>query len=186
MRLQFNKPIDTNNVFVISDLHLGHKNILRFEPSRYETFGTIENMDVALIDMINEVLNEQSKLIILGDVAFNSKAMNNVNRLKGERYLVLGNHDNFGDDVYVKRYGFKGVYNIFEFGGILFSHYPVHPSEIGDGTSQGGRYIGNVHGHTHGRCVEQIPTSRYLNVCCENVKYKPVSLTSILNYYEGL
>lgn len=79
-----------SNVFYTSDLHLNHPYVAGIRG--HET--TIEH-DELLIDRFNERLDKNSHLWILGDVFMGSitNGLPMVDRLKGKKHLVLGNHD---------------------------------------------------------------------------------------------
>lgn len=77
--------------FYISDLHFGHKNILRFDS---RPFFTLEEMKEALIENWNKVVKKNDEVYVLGDMFWNNKeAPAILERLKGKKFLVLGNHD---------------------------------------------------------------------------------------------
>ncbi len=62
----------TKDIFVVSDLHLGHRNILDFEPSRkiqMEKDGFSDH-ELYLIHNWNQVVKEQDTVLCLGDFAF--------------------------------------------------------------------------------------------------------------------
>lgn len=90
------KPLKFNssevNIFFTSDLHFGHKNIIKFCNRPWET---TEEMDEALIANWNSVVGEKDIVFDLGDFAFatNSKWKELIQRLNGKHYLILGNHD---------------------------------------------------------------------------------------------
>lgn len=78
--------------FFISDLHFGHKNIIKFCNRPWET---TEEMDEALIANWNSVVGEKDIVFDLGDFAFatNGRWKELIQRLNGKHYLILGNHD---------------------------------------------------------------------------------------------
>jgi calcineurin-like phosphoesterase family protein len=82
------------DTYFASDLHLGHKNILSFEQSRL-TAMTIDghvNHEEWIIENWNSTISENDNVFLLGDFAF--KAVHTyANALKGNIFLVLGNHD---------------------------------------------------------------------------------------------
>ena len=65
---------------------------------------------------------------------------------------------------------------------ILFTHIPVHPSSLG-------RFVANVHGHTHTQ--PDYPAHRrinvdnhvtwvpWINVCVEKTDYRPIHLDEV-------
>lgn len=89
------KPLKFNssevNIFFTSDLHFGHKNIIKFCNRPWET---TEEMDEALIANWNSVVGEKDIVFDLGDFAFatNGRWKELIQRLNGKHYLILGNH----------------------------------------------------------------------------------------------
>lgn len=82
------------NKFFTSDLHFGHKNILKFAKPR--PFSTIKEHDQAIIDNWNSVVKQEDDVYIIGDISLNLSTEDIENRLKalnGNKYLILGNHD---------------------------------------------------------------------------------------------
>jgi calcineurin-like phosphoesterase family protein len=90
------KPLKFNssevNIFFTSDLHFGHKNIMKFCNRPWKT---TEEMDEALIANWNSVVGEEDIVFDLGDFAFatNGRWKELIQRLNGKHYLILGNHD---------------------------------------------------------------------------------------------
>ena len=90
------KPLKFNssevNIWFTSDLHFGHKNIIKFCNRPWET---TEEMDEALIANWNSVVGEKDIVFDLGDFAFatNGRWKDILQRLNGKHYLILGNHD---------------------------------------------------------------------------------------------
>ena len=162
-------------VFVISDLHIGHKNILTF--CDRETDSLLE-MNELIVTSWNDVVKRNDLVYILGDVALNHRTLpETLTRLNGKKRLVMGNHEND------KRYAYENVYSkYFERIGAykelkiqkeystLLSHMPVYPQKK--------RYIGNIHGHTHAHCL---PDRWYVNVCLDNIGYAPVPISTIVD-----
>lgn len=77
-----------------SDIHFGHKNILKFCPNTRKYKDTVE-MDEALIAKWNSMVSVEDTVYIIGDVFFHKagRAISIVSRLNGKLNLVLGNHD---------------------------------------------------------------------------------------------
>lgn len=90
------KPLQLDSskqrIFFTSDLHFGHKNIIRFCNRPWKD---TDEMDEALIENWNSVVKEDDIVFDLGDFAFapNSKWKEILSKLNGHHYLVLGNHD---------------------------------------------------------------------------------------------
>ena len=168
-------------IFLCSDHHFGHANILTFtdsDGSRVREFDSVEQMDETMVENHNRVVSKSDKVYFLGDVAFSKKNLAIVARLNGEKVLIKGNHDQENLSEYQKY--FKDVRGTHQFSGLLFSHIPVHPESLG-------RWSANIHGHLHtnevmlrgfnNKPVEADP--RYLSVCMERIAYTPITLEAV-------
>jgi calcineurin-like phosphoesterase family protein len=82
------------NTFIISDLHLNHKNILLFEPIRNTQMRIdgFDNHEEWVIHNWNSVISENDVVLCLGDFAF-SGVSEYAKQLNGIKIMVLGNHD---------------------------------------------------------------------------------------------
>lgn len=80
------------DIHFTSDLHFGHKNIIRFCNRPWKT---TEEMDEGLIQNWNSMVKEDDIVFDLGDFAFatNGRWKDILSRLNGKHYLILGNHD---------------------------------------------------------------------------------------------
>lgn len=80
------------NLFFTADTHFGEKYALRFGN---RPFDTVEKMNEGLIRRWNETVPKDGTVFHLGDFGKPQwRILNNVaNRLNGEIYLILGNHD---------------------------------------------------------------------------------------------
>lgn len=133
-----------------------------------------------MIRWYNEMVDDQDRVYILGDVAFSAAHMQrSVGRMKGRKVLVPGNHEppkmrkyfDLFDDVrgYVVKKGF------------IMSHIPIHPGSLS-------RWKLNIHGHTHanttkdmfGRHQLQSDDERYFCACVERTNFRPILLDDIL------
>lgn len=79
-------------VLFTSDLHFGHKNILRFDN---RPFTSVEEMDEALIRNWNAKVSDEDTVYVLGDISwYNDETTAKIfNSLKGHKILIKGNHD---------------------------------------------------------------------------------------------
>src|SRR5437867_13222621 len=96
-------------IFFISDHHFSHANILTFHTS-YNTamrnFSSVEEMDEHMIEQWNAVVKPTDHIYHLGDFAFKrSGGFHDVClRLNGHKRLVLGNHDKFKMQDYLRHF----------------------------------------------------------------------------------
>lgn len=165
------------SIYFIGDLHLGHKGIMKFGQ---RDFPSIEEHDAALIDNWNSVVKSKRDLVwVLGDVAMDINSLKLLDKATGRKVLIIGNHDKFDTQVYLKY--FERVVS-FErrYGGIVMTHIPIHPNELQYRTW---RY--NMHGHIHN--ADKFPKDdRYINVNADVINLTPVSLEWVRGRVEDI
>lgn len=159
--------VPTRKIFVISDTHFGHENIIRF---CNRPFADADEMDSVLISNWNKVVSDQDIVYHLGDVYFRNPE-NVLKYLKGRKRLILGNHDNGKDPMLLKYFQKIMVWRMFPEYGLLLTHVPVHPSSLEFKVKK------NVHGHIH---QNKIDDPRYINVSVEHIGYMPVDIRSLV------
>lgn len=167
----------TRNIWVISDTHFGHENILTFENkdgSKVRDFSCVEEMNQVMIDRWNERVKPWDKVYHLGDVFFGSK--DNFKtlwpKLNGSKRLIVGNHD---DIKFLSSGGmFQKVqmWRVFSEFGLILTHVPVHQSALTG--KRGGLF--NVHGHIHSN---PSPDGPYKCVCVEQTDYRPMNIEDL-------
>lgn len=158
-------------VFVISDTHFNHTNIVRGtskweDKSGCRPFDTMDAHNRAIINAWNETVDDHDIVYHLGDVAFNS-GLQLVRHLNGDKRLVLGNHDH-KDMREFRAVGFNEIYGYVDVGrAATLTHGPLHPDHIGP------RNV-NIHGHIH---TLPSPKGPYCNVSIEQLEgYRPILL----------
>ena len=110
MNAKINKDVKKNNnmqklhiqlekgqkIWFISDLHLGHRNVIKFCNRPY---SNEKEMGISLIQNWNDVVNENDIVFVLGDTFWfnDSHSIKRVlSQLKGKDiYILPGNHDDF-------------------------------------------------------------------------------------------
>lgn len=161
-------------VWVISDTHWGHDNIIRF-------CKRPENHDRLMMDNWYNTVEPNDVILHLGDVGLRGpkgeKLQEEFKHLPGHKYLVRGNHDTKPDEFY-ESLGFKAVMPHVQMvvpdGPIIsLTHYPMEK-----GMS---REVINIHGHIHNNGYDKgTPEFDYRNVSVEVMDYKPVKLRDIV------
>lgn len=160
------------NIFIISDTHFGHSNILNFQNSDgspVRSFSCVEEMDQHMIDRWNSVVKQSDHVYHLGDVAMKRPYLDAVGKCNGHKRLVRGNHDIFRTKDYLKY--FDEIYASRVLDGTIFTHIPIHPESLG-------RFAVNVHGHVHG-LPQGTYGPKYYNVSVEVMDYTPISLEDL-------
>ncbi len=166
-----------NKQWVISDTHFGHANICKFTREDGETplrpWNDVAEMDGKLISNWNEIVSEQDRVYLLGDIAMSKKALWPLKVLKGRKVLVRGNHDLEKLRTYAEF--FDDIRGCVVKKGFIMTHIPIHPSSLN-------RWKFNVHGHLHSNVVMDgdKPDPRYINVSVEQIDYRPLDLQTIV------
>lgn len=168
----------SSQVFLTSDLHLGHSNIIRYCNRPYRD---VDEMNEDLIRKWNEVVTDNDRVFFLGDFGLGTRedVIRWGNRLNGRKVMIYGNHDHFQPSTYYKA-GFQHVsrWPIVIEKMYLLSHAPMRSDP--DAADIGG--LINIHGHIHNK-VDQGPTiaADSACVCVERWGYQPVKLSEIIN-----
>ena len=159
--------------YVISDHHFFHSNIEKYAQR------PPDHMEI-LINNHNKVITANDKVLFLGDLAFanKEKMLTMTSRLKGDKYLILGNHDHKGVGWY-EDLGFKvseAIYKVFANSGgtypTLLTHEPVQNLP---------ENWYNIHGHIHRGLVTEFGLcDRHYNVSCEVLDYTPIKIATIM------
>ncbi|MBQ7774789.1 MAG: hydrolase, partial [Lachnospiraceae bacterium] len=76
----------------ISDLHLGHSNVIGFDN---RPFADRNEMDHTMIELWNSRVSAEDDVYIVGDFCFRSDRTPDwyLRQLKGHKHLIVGNHD---------------------------------------------------------------------------------------------
>lgn len=177
------------NKFMISDLHLMHKNIIKFTDNsngnpdkliRTKADGTgfesVEEMTEYQVERWNSVVGPKDRVYVLGDIAFPEAGWDIMSRLNGEKEGVLGNHDRH-QSKYAEH--LTKIHGAIDFGDAVATHIPVHTSQLE------WRWKANIHGHLHQNVVRRTdfpdqPDSRYMNVSVERCDFTPIALDDII------
>ena len=171
------------NIWVISDTHFQHANILTFRDSNTNShvrnFASVEEMDQTMIDNWNSVVKPGDKVYHLGDVFFGSKDtfIPLWKKLNGQKRLILGNHDDAKFFCKHELVAKVDMWRMFPEFGLLLTHVPVHESTLREGRFR--NYDGlpiNVHGHIH---QNPAPSPQHKVVCVEQINYTPIHIEEV-------
>ena len=181
--------------WVYSDPHFSHANILKFAGYNGDRLrplwdvDDIEGMNKDLITWYNELVSDEDRVYILGDVAFNARQLNEaVSCLKGRKVLVPGNHEPRKMRKYFDQ--FDDVRGYVQGKNFVMSHVPIHPDSLD-------RWGLNIHGHLYDEAVrrdghtekdnptyedlfETVEDERYYCACVERTNFRPKLLNEIL------
>lgn len=165
--------MNQQETFVIADLHLGHRAIVE-----RRGFSDLKEMHERIKDNWQETVGKNDGVVILGDVAWNVGALNELKGLNGTKRLIMGNHDTLSQSAY--REVFNSMHGSMEREEVILTHIPVHEAELKGGSR--GRWRANIHGHLH---EEKVGDGRYVCVSCEQLGYRPVAVGSVLKKIEA-
>lgn len=142
--------------YFISDLHLGHERIIKL---CNRPFGSVTEMDEALIEGWNKKVKKNDTVYVLGDVVWDkNKVVEYMRRLSGKKILVAGNHDK----PWVRREECLGCFDSvvqyleisLEGHPITMCHYPM--LEWRSSREDEPRKLGyHIHGHIHNRISDE-------------------------------
>ena len=173
------------NIWLISDTHFFHSNILKFtddngELIRGKLFDSVEQMNECMLDNWNSVVKPGDKVYHLGDVMMGDKEgfKKFWSKLHGSKNLILGNHDDakfFAKHELVNKIQ---MWRMFPEFGLLLSHVPIHQSGLrrGSPTDETAPMLLNIHGHIH---QNPSPTEHHRCVCVEQINYTPINIEEL-------
>jgi calcineurin-like phosphoesterase family protein len=147
-----------DRVWLISDTHFGHRNLLRW--CRKGTFKDGKNMNLQIIKNWNHVVKPRDLVFHLGD--FGSYRYKKY--LNGTIIFIRGNHDR---KTWRKQQIIK--YHDLTF---LLIHNPRDHTDWFPGD-----WI--IHGHTHINTPFVYKSKKRVNVSCEVINYRPINLDTI-------
>lgn len=171
LRERINSIFKKKKVFITSDNHFSHKNIIRY---CNRPFRSVEEMNNQMIDKWNKVVSEKDIVYHLGDFAFarNYEQIRKIrDRLNGHIILILGNHDK---KLFLEKAGIKVSKNDkIVVKNLILSHRPLENIKHG---------FVNVHGHIH----EKRTNGRRINASVDVTNFEPKLIEKYFNEAEIL
>ncbi len=161
------------SVKYIADLHLFDTYSLDWRT------GTLESYAKQLTDIWNETVSPNDTVIVVGDIGFNcSKTIEMIRNLKGEKVLVVGNHDILWYKTIQESFVFKAMYNYMHQDGVLIKHITREKPD--------NSYF--IHGHHHTymhpnmrQCLIDYARDTYrLNCAADLINNKPSTLQELI------
>lgn len=181
------------SVYFTSDLHFGHANIIKYCD---RPFSSLEEMNNALIQGWNEVVNPEDTIYCLGDFSLSFNIAKEVTPiLNGRKILVPGNHDKCfprfsaeKNERLVQQYkeiGWTEVTGVrAETEEFTLSHFPYRDFSSDSRRFEKFRPMDTdkdrwlLHGHTHDNKSYTGP--RMIHVGVDAWNYRPVGLDKLL------
>lgn len=173
------------SIFLVSDWHFNHD-----KPFIYETrgFKTIEEMNEAIIQRHNALVQPNDDVYVLGDLALGGvgEHLDLIKQMNGWLHLVQGNHDTSK-----KWETYLSLPNVVEMGAAFYlkykkyyfflSHYPCFTSNFEDNKRPWQRVL-SVSGHTHSK--NEWNEGMSYNVCMEAHNCFPVNIEDIISAFK--
>lgn len=159
---------DTPKIFFTADLHLGHRNIIKY---CNRPFANEDEMTEKIVSNWNATVSKNDNIYVLGDFSFAGPRIGTIfAKLNGHKFLVKGNHD----DNHCTRLPWVWVKETHELkidaDSVWLSHYPHR--------SWNKSFHGAYHffGHTHGHLEDY---GRSTDVGVDSWNFTPVSFTQL-------
>lgn len=153
------------NIFVTSDLHLSHSNIIKY---CNRPFKNVEYMDRVIVKNWNRTVKKNDSVYFIGDLSFHTEYW--IPKLNGKITFIKGNHDRFKYTHYFDKFVLKYKDEYF-----MLIHNPKDIPESWKSWS--------ICGHHHNNYPEQFPffdkENKRFNVSIEMTKYHPVNIDYI-------
>jgi len=159
-------------IYLISDTHFGHKNIIS---TCKRPFKTVEEMDETMINNWNSIIKHGDVVYFLGDFAW-KKHDDYLDKLKGTIVFIKGNHDEKFDMIMYPELTIQ--YKGYTF---ILIHDKANVSHKNLGKKA---YV--ISGHTHNKDVYIDFLNHDINVSVEQINYKMISLDQIISDLKNL
>lgn len=169
-------------IYLTSDLHFNHVNILKYEPVS-RPFETLEEMNEKIISNWNAVVKPEDTVYVLGDMAMGTVDASRacIERLNGKIVLIRGNHDSpkriemykaLGIEVHDIYYlPYKGRY-------FILCHFPIASEEFIKMVIKDNSEVVNLYGHVHSNAPKGYVNGTY-HVGMDTNNLTPISIQQI-------
>ena len=148
-----------SRIFLIADTHFGDDNIRLYEE---RPFPDTDTMDLEMIRRWNSVVGDHQE-----------RCRELLSRLKGRKFLVMGNHDSYLSPQQWRDLGFEECYDLpvilKDF--FILSHTPLYVTR--------NMPYANLYGHVHSSPTYRSVSSRSACVSVERIYYTPILLETL-------
>ena len=168
--------------FYISDLHLGHKNVIRFDN---RPFADVQEMDRVILQLWNTRVQRDDHVYIVGDFTYKGtvKPEEYLRKMRGHKHLIIGNHDRdlLHNDAAMSYFD-SADHILFlldeEYRQIVLCHYPM--AEWAGSRRDSWLIYGHIHSHRDETYAFMKTRERALNAAACINHYMPVSFAELL------
>ena len=169
-------------IYLTSDLHFNHVNILKYEPVS-RPFETVEEMNEALIANWNSKVTSSDTVYVLGDLAMGTIEASRecIKRLNGKIILIRGNHDSPKRLEMYKELGIE-IHDIYylPYKGrwFILCHFPIASEEFMRMVIRDNSEVVNLYGHIHHNAPKGYVDGTY-HVGVDTNDLTPISIQQI-------
>lgn len=174
-------------MFVTSDLHFNHGNVIGFCKRPYDT---VEQMNEDLIEKWNNVVTAEDTVYVLGDffMGMLTEVEGILKRLNGKIILIRGNHDTKNRLELLERNGviIKDI-DYVSYKGLFFimCHFPVYNPDfvkmIRDSNTEGIL----LYGHIHEKASTGYTGEGTYHVGVDTNNYTPINIEDLWQEIKG-
>lgn len=173
-----------SKIFITSDCHFNHQNILKYEPES-RPFTSIQEMNEKIIENWNSVVDIEDTVYVLGDMFMGElkKIPNILNRLNGKIILVRGNHDTANRIQFYKENGIevKDIdYISYKGRFFILCHFPIASEEFIEMVRRDNSETVILYGHIHSNAPKGYVDGTY-HIGMDTNNLTPISLEQIWN-----
>lgn len=169
-------------IWLTSDLHFNHVNILKYEPVS-RPFETVEEMNEVIIKNWNDRVKPGDTVYVLGDMIMGQLDAGKecLKRLNGKIVLIRGNHDS---SKRIKMYKEMGVevhdiyYLPYKGRYFILCHFPIASEEFIKMVIKDNSEVVNLYGHIHSNAPKGYVNGTY-HVGLDTNDLCPISIQQI-------
>ena len=170
-------------IYITSDCHFNHLNILDYEKESRGLFANVEEMNEVLITNWNSVIKPDDTVYVCGDFFMGSieKIQPILDRLNGDITLIRGNHDT---PARIKLFEKNGIaikdIEYIQYKGRFFilCHFPNNSKEFIDMIRRDNSEVVWLYGHVHHNAPKGYCDGTY-HVGVDTNNLTPISLQQI-------
>lgn len=169
-------------VYLCSDCHFNHQNILKYEPES-RPFETVEEMNEVIINNWNSTVSPEDTVYVCGDLFMGplDQIKSILDRLNGKIILVRGNHDTTKRIELFKECGIivKDIaYITYKGRFFILCHFPIASPEFIDMVRKDNSEVILCYGHIHSKAPKGYVDGTY-HVGLDTNNLTPISLEQI-------
>lgn len=166
-----------SKVFFTADWHHGSGNIIKY---CNRPFSSVEEMNDTLISNYNSVVTKKDKCYFLGDTVWGHKNYRHVfEQLNGEKFIVLGNHDN--EQCYKKLLIDHVIHGVYKVKGITIDNQYVWMSHYCHQVWNNS-FHGSFHFFGHSHNTLKFSRGKSCDVGVDRWDYFPVDFETLYLY----